>query len=56
MKSLRLVSLLLTCSSFSFAVNKDIVQLQRDLEEKINALQNDVDSKLSALDGRLSAR
>jgi len=55
MKSLRLVSLLLTCSSFSFAVNKDIVQLQRDLEEKINALQNDVDSKLSALDGRLSA-
>ncbi len=55
MKFLRLVSLLLVCSSFSFAVNKDIVQLQRDLEEKINALQNDVDSKLSGIDGRLSA-
>jgi tol-pal system protein YbgF len=55
MKFLRLVSLLLACSSFSFAVNKDIVQLQRDLEEKMNALQNDVDSKLSAIDGRLSA-
>lgn len=55
MKFLRLISLLLACSSFSFAVNKDIVQLQRDLEEKMNALQNDVDSKLSAIDGRLSA-
>jgi tol-pal system protein YbgF len=55
MKFLRLVSLLLVCSSFSFAVNKDIVQLQRDLEEKMNALQNDIDSKLSAIDGRLSA-
>ena len=55
MKFLRLVSLLLVCASFSFAVNKDIVQLQRDLEEKINALQNDVDSKLSGIDGRLSA-
>jgi len=55
MKFLRLVSLLLVGSSFSFAVNKDIVQLQRDLEEKMNALQNDVDSKLSGIDGRLSA-
>jgi tol-pal system protein YbgF len=55
MKFLRLVSLLFACSSFCFAVNKDIVQLQRDLEEKMNALQNDVDSKLSAIDGRLSA-
>jgi len=55
MKFLRLVSLLLACASFSFAVNKDIVQLQRDLEEKMNALQNDVDSKLSGIDGRLSA-
>ena len=55
MKFLRLASLLFACSSFSFAVNKDIVQLQRDLEEKMNALQNDVDSKLSAIDGRLSA-
>jgi tol-pal system protein YbgF len=55
MKFLRLVSLLLVCSSFSFAVNKDIVQLQRDLEARMNALQNDLDSKLSAIDGRLNA-
>jgi tol-pal system protein YbgF len=55
MKFLRLVSLLLFCSSFSFAVNKDIVQLQRDLEARMNALQNDLDSKLGAIDGRLSA-
>ena len=55
MKFLRLVALLLTCSSFSFAVNKDLVQLQRDLEDKINALQNDVDSKLSQLTGLITA-
>lgn len=55
MKFLRVVSLLLFCSSFSFAVNKDIVQLQRDLEARMNALQNDLDSKLGAIDGRLSA-
>lgn len=55
MKFLRLAALLLTCSSFSFAVNKDLVQLQRDLEDKINALQNDIDSKLSQLTGILTA-
>jgi tol-pal system protein YbgF len=55
MKFLRLAALLLTCSSFSFAVNKDLVQLQRDLEDKINALQNDVDSKLSQLTGLITA-
>jgi tol-pal system protein YbgF len=55
MKFLRLVSLLLVSSSFCFAVNKDIVQLQRDLEARMNALQNDLDSKLGAIDGRLSA-
>jgi TolA-binding protein len=55
MKFLRLTALLLTCSSFSFAVNKDLVQLQRDLEDKISALQNDVDSKLSVLTGLITA-
>lgn len=55
MKFLRLAALLLTCSSFSFAVNKDLIQLQRDLEDKINALQNDVDSKLSQLTGLITA-
>jgi len=55
MKFLRFAALLLTCSSFSFAVNKDLVQLQRDLEDKINALQNDIDSKLSQLTGLITA-
>ncbi|MBV8069894.1 MAG: tetratricopeptide repeat protein [Acidobacteriaceae bacterium] len=55
MKFLRLAALLLTFSSFSFAVNKDLVQLQRDLEDKLNSLQNDVDSKLSELNGMVTA-
>ncbi len=55
MKFLRLTALLLTCSSFSFAVNKDLIQLQRDLEDKINALQNDLDSKLANLTGQITA-
>jgi tol-pal system protein YbgF len=55
MKFLRLAALLLTCSSFSFAVNKDLIQLQRDLDDKINALQNDIDSKLSQLTGMITA-
>lgn len=55
MKFLRLAALLLTCSSFSFAVNKDIVALQRDLEARINSLQNDIDSKLSVLTGIVTA-
>jgi tol-pal system protein YbgF len=55
MKFLRLGLLALTFSPFCFAVNKDIVQLQRDLEDRMNALQNDVDSKLSTLTGILTA-
>jgi tol-pal system protein YbgF len=55
MKFLRLAVLTLACSPFCFAVNKDLVQMQRDLEDKINSLQNDMDSKLSALTGMLTA-
>lgn len=55
MKFVRLAALLLTCSSFSFAVNKDLVALQRDLEDKLSTLQNDVDSKLSVLTGLITA-
>lgn len=55
MKFLRLVALALACSPFCFAVNKDLVQMQRDLEDKINAVQNDLDSKLSALTGIITA-
>jgi tol-pal system protein YbgF len=55
MKIVRVVALMLCCSSLSFAVNKDLVQLQRDLEDKINAMQNDIDTKLAALTGMLQA-
>lgn len=55
MKFLRLGLLALTFSPFCFAVNKDIVQLQRDMQDRINALQNDIDSKLSTLTGILTA-
>ncbi len=55
MKFVRLAALLLTCSSFSFAVNKDLVQLQRDLEDRINAMQQSINSKLDTLNGMLQA-
>ena len=55
MKFLRLAALLLTCSSFSFAVNKDLIQLQRDLEDRINAMQQSMNSKLDTLNGMLQA-
>ncbi len=55
MKFVRLAALLLCCSSYSFAVNKDLVQLQRDLEDKINSVQLDLDTKLAAINGVLSA-
>jgi len=55
MKLARLAVLLLTCSGFCFAVNKDLLALQREMEDKINALQNDVDSKLSTMNGMLQA-
>jgi tol-pal system protein YbgF len=55
MKFLRLAALLLTCPSFSFGVNKDLVQMQRDLEAKIDAMQMGLNSKLDTLAGTLTA-
>lgn len=55
MKFARLAVLLLSCSSFCFAVNKDMLALQRELEDKINALQNDMNTKLSTMSGMLTA-
>ena len=55
MKLVRLAALLLTCSSFCFAVNKDMLALQRELEDKINALQQDMNTKLSTMNGMLTA-
>ncbi len=55
MKFVRLTALLLICSSFSFGVNKDLVQMQRDLEAKIDAMQAGLNTKLDTLAGALSA-
>jgi TolA-binding protein len=55
MKLLRLAVLLITCSGFCFAVNKDMIALQRDLEDKIDALQKETNSKLDIIAGTLKA-
>jgi tol-pal system protein YbgF len=55
MKFVRLAGLLLTCSSFSFAVNKDLVAMQRDLEDRITAVQQSINSKLDTLTGIVQA-
>jgi tol-pal system protein YbgF len=55
MKILRIALLGLSFSSFSFAVNKDLVNLQRDLEAKIDALQQSLTSKIDVMTGTLQA-
>ncbi len=55
MKFVRVAALLLSCSSFSFAVNKDLVQMQRDLEDRINTMQQAMNTKLDTLTGMLQA-
>ncbi len=55
MKLVRLAVLLLTCSGFCFAVNKDMLALQRELEDRITALQNEMNTKLSTMNGMLTA-
>jgi tol-pal system protein YbgF len=56
MKYLRPATLLLFCSSFAFASTKDdLIQLQRNMEDRINSVQNDLDSKLAALTGVVTA-
>ncbi|MBV8829547.1 MAG: tetratricopeptide repeat protein [Acidobacteriaceae bacterium] len=55
MKFLRLAALALTVSGSSFAVNKDMVALQRDLEAKIDAVNQSLSSKIDVLNGMLTA-
>ncbi len=55
MKFLRLLALTLTFSSFSFAVNKDLIALQRDLEAKMDAMQQTLSSKIDLMTGTLQA-
>ena len=55
MKFLRLAILTLTCSSFCFAVNKDLVAMQRDLEARIDAMQQSLNSKIDVLSGMVTA-
>ncbi len=53
MKFLRLAALALSFSSFSFAVNKDLIALQRDLEARMDAMQASINSRLDTLGGLL---
>lgn len=55
MKVLRLFAIALTFSSFSFAVNKDMIALQRDLEAKMDAMQQSLTSKIDVMTGALQA-
>ncbi|MBV8904692.1 MAG: tol-pal system protein YbgF [Acidobacteriia bacterium] len=55
MKLLRLAGLALTFSSFSFAVNKDLVEMQRELEARLDAMQQTLNSKIAVLTGMLQA-
>ncbi|MBV9761458.1 MAG: tetratricopeptide repeat protein [Acidobacteriaceae bacterium] len=55
MKVLRLAVLTLTFSSFSFAVNKDMVEMQRELEARLDAMQQTLNSKIDVLTGMLQA-
>ena len=55
MKVLRLLALSVTFSSFSFAVNKDLIALQRDLEAKMDAMQQNLGSKIDVMTGTLQA-
>src|SRR5947208_16536369 len=55
MKFLRLAVLTFTLCSSSFAVNKDLLALQRDLEAKMEALQQSLTSKIDVMSGTLQA-
>jgi tol-pal system protein YbgF len=58
MKVLRLGILALTFSSFSFAVNKDLLALQRELDARLDAMQQQeqqLASKLDMLNGMITA-
>jgi tol-pal system protein YbgF len=53
LKFLRLIVLTFACSSVCFAVNKDMVAMQRDLEAKMDAMQQSINSRLDTLTGLL---
>ena len=58
MKLLRVAVLTLACSSFSFGVNKDLLALQRDMEQRFDALQqqeNALSTKIDVLTGMMTA-
>ena len=55
MKFVRLAILTLSCSTFCFAVNKDLVAMQRDLEARIDAVQQQLNSQIATLAGQITA-
>ncbi|MGH9625403.1 MAG: hypothetical protein ACRD4G_13815, partial [Bryobacteraceae bacterium] len=55
MKFTRVALLTLVTAGYCFAANKQMIQMQRNLEARMNALQNDLDTKLANLSGQLTA-
>ena len=49
MKLLRLAALTLLCSSYSFARNKDLEELQRALDARLDVMQANFDKQIAAL-------
>lgn len=55
MKFLRLAILTLAGSSFCFAVNKDLIAMQRDLEARMDAMQQNINTQIANLAGMVTA-
>ncbi len=55
MKFLRLAILTLACSNFCFAVNKDLIAMQRDLEARMDAMQQNLNTQIANLAGMVTA-
>jgi len=55
MKFLRLAAVTLALSTSCFAVNKDLVELQRQLDAKLDAMNQNLSSKIDVMNGMLTA-
>src|SRR4051794_13812190 len=55
MKSVRLAALAFAFSSYSFAVNKDLLALQRELDAKLEAMQQTLTTQIATMNGALTA-
>ena len=55
MKYARLAALLLTFSGLSFGVNKDLVEMQRVLGDRIDSMEKSINARLDTMSGMLQA-